>query len=823
MKETFNITGMTCSACENAVKNKVSKVDGVKNVNVSLLTNSMQVEYENTDAGKIIKAVQDAGYNAMTKNQKTSDKSASDQIDEETHKVKTRLIWSIIFTVPLFYISMGHMMGLPLPPFLSGHENIMSFAFTQFLLTIPVIALNFKYFRTGFKTLFHGKPNMDSLIAIGSSAALIYGIFAIYKIGIGLGTSNMDMVHSYSMDLYFESAAMILTLITLGKFLESRAKGKTSEAISKLIDMAPKTAIIEQNGQQIEVSAETLKKGDIIIVKPGSAVAVDGEIIEGSSYLDQSAITGESVPVKKEVGDKVIGASINKNGYFKFKAEKVGEDTAFSQIIRLVEEASSSKAPISRLADKISGIFVPIVIIIAIIATAVWLISGAGFEFSLSIGISVLVISCPCALGLATPTAIMVGTGKGAENGILFKDGTALEHCHKITTVVLDKTGTITKGIPEVTDIYTSDKTISDNYLLKLAASVEKFSSHPLAAAISDNYKEELFDVTDFGLIEGGGIKGTLKNEICLIGNKKLMDQNNIDISSLNEKYINLADEGKTPLFISKNKKLLGIIAVSDPVKETSQNAINTLDKMGINTVMLTGDNEKTAKAIKNKLGIKKFIADVLPQDKEKHVKELQSRKETVAMVGDGINDAPALASSDIGIAIGNGTDIAIESAQVVLMKGDLNDVPTAIKLSKKVILNIKENLFWAFIYNTIGIPVAAGLLYNGFGIKLSPMIAAAAMSFSSVCVVLNALRIKTFEVNNKRKDKKTMKKIIIEGMSCGHCSARVEKALNDVTGIKAKVNLEENTAYVELTAGVTDNILKQIVEDAGYKVKEII
>lgn len=753
-KEQFDITGMTCSACSSRVEKSVSKLSGMSEVSVNLLKNSMVVNYDDAalNTNDIVNAVVKAGYGAIPKSnevkQTKANNAAVSTAQLEQQQMKRRLIISMIFTVPLFYVSMGHMFNWPLPGFLLGMDNSISFAFTQFLLLLPVIFVNFKYFKHGYKTLFSGAPNMDSLIALGSSAATVYGIYAIYKIGIGLGHGDMDMVHQFSMDLYFESAGMILALITLGKYFEARAKGRTSEAIEKLMDLAPKMAVVERNGFEQQIPVEEVQTGDIVIVKAGEAIPVDGVIREGSASIDESALTGESVPADKKAGDSVIGATINKSGYFKMQVTKVGEETALAQIIKLVDDATSSKAPIAKLADKISGVFVPVVIAIALIAIIAWLLMGFGFEFALSVGISILVISCPCALGLATPTAIMVGTGKGAENGILIKSAESLETAHSIDTVVLDKTGTVTQGKPEVTDIMTAPG-VSEEELLSMAASMEKLSEHPLGEAIVAKALKlniALKSVTDFVQIPGQGIVGVMNKETCYAGNKKMLAEKGVKFEGFDLKGNAFADQGKTPLYFVKNSKILGIIAVADVVKPTSRQAISELAQQGIDVIMLTGDNEKTAEAIRKQVGISRVISEVLPQDKEKEIRNLQGKGKKVAMVGDGINDAPALVRADVGIAIGAGTDIAMESADIVLMKSDLLDVATAIRLSKAVIRNIRQNLFWAFFYNVIGIPVAAGIFYLSWGLKLNPMIGAAAMSLSSLCVVSNALRLKFFK-----------------------------------------------------------------------------
>ena len=766
--QKFTVTGMTCSACSASVEKAVNKLDGIGAVSVNLLTNSMAVEYDNDiiDSGKIIDVVVGAGYGAsvfVKGSDKTTEKPVN-TADEQIKGMKTRLIISIAFLIPLMYISMHHMFfewfGLPVPSFIKsafhGAENGIAFAFAQFLLLIPIVYVNRKYFQVGFKTLAKRSPNMDSLIAIGSSAAILYGIFAIFRIGYSLGHGNMAIAEHYLMDIYFESAGTILTLITLGKYLEARSKGKTSDAISKLMDLAPKTTIVVRDGQEVEIPVEEVVVGDLILISPGQSIPVDGVIVEGSSAVDQSALTGESIPVEKGVGDKVIAATINKNGFFKFKAEKVGDDTTLAKIIELVENASSSKAPIAKLADKISGVFVPVVIVIAIVSAITWLILGHSFEFSLSIGIAVLVISCPCALGLATPVAIMVGTGKGASNGILIKSAEALEIAHTVNTVVLDKTGTITEGKPKITDIVTTEG-ITEQHLLEIAASIEKPSEHPLADAIVERANEMNIkpkEVSDFNAISGRGIVATIDGKKYVAGNIALMNEHKIDVGTLEKASESFAENGKTPLYFAEDTRLLGVIAVADVVKPTSHDAIEQFKAMGIDVVMLTGDNKRTAEAIRKQLGIDRVVAEVMPQDKEKEIRQIQETGKKVAMVGDGINDAPALVRADVGIAIGAGTDIAIESADIVLMKSDLLDAVTAIQLSKATIRNIKQNLFWAFFYNTIGIPLAAGVFYSLLDWKLNPMFAAAAMSLSSVFVVTNALRLRFFKPYRVAKQK---------------------------------------------------------------------
>lgn len=825
----FTVTGMTCSACSARVEKTVSQLDGVKEASVNLLTNSMTVTYENQTTDSIISAVQKVGYGASVYNEnnttQNTTKTASNNNDE-LKNMKHRLITSIIFMFPLFYISMGHMLGLPLPHFLHGNENALSYAFTQFLLVLPIIFVNFKFFSVGYKSLSHHSPNMDSLIAIGSSAAAVYGIYSIYKIGYGLGHNLPEIVSQYSMDLYFESAGMILTLITLGKFLETRAKNKTSDAISKLVNLRPTTATILRDGKETVIPIDNVVVGDIVVIKSGQTIPVDGVVIEGSSAVDESAITGESIPCEKAVGDAVIGATINKAGYLKIQASKVGNDTTLSKIINLVEQASSSKAPIARLADKISGVFVPIVIIIAVLATIIWLLVGYSFEFAMSIGISVLVISCPCALGLATPTAIMVATGKGAQNGILIKSADALETAHHIDTVVLDKTGTITQGSLQVTDVIPLNNFDKDT-LLSYSASIEKLSEHPIGEAIVNFAQDnniQFITVSDFKAAVGQGISATINGKPIISGNKKQFIDSGISTDIAEELSVNLSKQAKTPIYFAYDNKLIGIIAVADTIKPTSKAAISELQNMGLEVVMLTGDNEITAKAIQEECGISKAIAEVLPQDKEAEIKKLQSSGKRVAMVGDGINDAPALVRADVGIAIGAGTDIAVESADVVLIKNDLSDVATMIKLSHATLKNIKQNLFWALFYNSLGIPLAAGAFYILLGLKLNPMFGAAAMSLSSVCVVLNALRLRRFKAKSiKTKGEKTMEKIIsIEGMACSHCSANVERVLNAIDGVSATVNLEKKQATVNLTADVADDTLKTAIEDAGYKVTAI-
>lgn len=852
MKQKFDVTGMSCSACSAHVEKAVSKVPGVDMVQVNLLQNSMVVEYTegSTDADKIIHAVEEAGYGASVKGADTPKEANAVQkkAADETKAMKHRLGWSIGFLIVLMYISMGHMLGWPLPGILTGHENVMIFALAQLFLTLPVMYLNRKYFEVGFKSLLHGAPNMDTLVAMGSTAAAVYSISQLFVMGYALGRMDMDLAHDCAMNLYFEAAAMILALVTIGKYMETRSKSRTSDAITKLMDLAPKTALVLRNGKEMEIPADQVQVGEIVIVKPGQGIPVDGILIEGTGTVDESAITGESIPVEKKAGDRLTGATVNRAGYFQMKADRIGEDTTLSQIIRLVEEAGGSKAPIAKLADKVSGIFVPVVITIALITIAVWLLLGQSFSFALASGIAVLVISCPCALGLATPTAIMVGTGRGAEQGILIKSGESLETAHLVDTVVLDKTGTITEGHPAVTDIRTASD-VEEKTLLKLAASLEQASEHPLAEAIVERARElsiTLEKASDFGAIAGQGVAGMVGSHKVLAGNLKMMKENQIETKGLEKDAEQMAEEGKTALYIAADGRLLGVLAVADPVKKTSAAAIQELEKMGLSVVMLTGDHEKTAKAIQKQLGITRVVAEVLPQDKEREVYRLQQEGHKVAMVGDGINDAPALARADVGIAIGAGTDVAIESADIVLMKSDLLDAATAIQLSRAVIKNIKENLFWAFFYNALGIPLAAGVFYPLLGWQLNPMFGSAAMSFSSVFVVTNALRLKGFkptfykkksavqeepaaveikepdQVENKEDIimKKTMK---IEGMMCGHCTGRVDKVLNALEGVQAEVSLEDKAAYLTITGEVSDEVLKKTVEDEGYQVIEIV
>ena len=961
MKERYHVTGMSCSACSSHVEKAVNKLENVEKASVNLLTETMDVTYDETKitSAEIIDAVVKAGYGAsvMTEgsvagaggqstsgNAGSTGKSTADckqelqqKLDADARAMKWRLGISIGFLIPLMYVSMHHMLkewfGIPVPAFIvntmHGNANAMNFALTQFLLLLPILYVNRKFFSVGFKTLAHRSPNMDSLIALGSGAALVYGIFAMYRISYGLGYGDMAVVEHYSHDLYFESSGTILTLITVGKYLESRSKGKTSEAITKLMNLAPKVAIlVTEDGQEKEVPTESLQKGDIFLVKPGSLVPVDGIVLEGNSSVDEAAITGESVPVEKQAGDHVVSATVNKAGFLKCRADRVGDDTTLAQIIRLVEEASASKAPIAQLADKVAGVFVPTVMTISLITLIVWLLNGATAEFAISTAIAVLVISCPCALGLATPVAIMVGTGVGAGNGILIKTGEALQQAKEIDTVVLDKTGTITSGKLKVEEVGGYQSDFPADAMMQIAAALEKKSEHPLAEAVveyAESFQLTIPEIVDFKATFGRGVEGALAADFhaekvakkdgptavfyagkrdstadvpensgkiaeqnpatgiarsdadsvtfpagtkFYVGNLAFLQEKNITLPQGAAEGLNrMADEGMTPLLVAQEGRFLGIIGVSDTVKATSYEAINAWEKMGVRVIMLTGDNRRTAEAVRQKLGISEVVAEVLPQDKEKKVSELKAQGHKVAMIGDGINDAPALAAADVGMAIGAGTDVAMESADIILMKNDLRDAVTAMKLSRAVIRNIKENLFWAFFYNCIGIPLAAGVLYPAFQIRLNPMFGAAAMSLSSIFVVGNALRLRGFKSGftplkkgtpevthkeikithataeeeqcilktpakqNNRQDVKqekertnTMTKVIsIEGMMCNHCTGTVQKALEAVEGVKAvTMSLEQKNATVELASDVADEVLIRAVTDAGYEVKGV-
>ena len=823
MKQRFSVTGMTCSACSSHVHGAVSRLAGVEDTQVNLMTNSMTVSYDParvTDA-QIMDAVKAAGYGAAPMG--AAPKSANTKQPSDTlSAMKRRLLISFAFLIPLMYLSMGHMVGLPLPAFLSGHPNAVAFALTQLLLCLPIVYVNRAYYEKGVPSLFRRAPNMDTLVAVGSTAALVYGVFALYRMAHGIAVGDTELVVRYHEDLYFESAAMILTLITLGKFLETRSKNKTTQALQALMDLAPKTAVVERDGSEITIPLEHVSAGDIVIVRSGGRIPVDGVVIEGRAAVDESAITGESVPVEKDVGSQAISATVNQSGYLKFRATRVGEDTTLAQIIRLVEDAGAGKAPIAKTADKIAAVFVPVVMLIALVTAIVWLFFGNAEE-ALSSAICVLVISCPCALGLATPVAVMVGTEQGAKNGILIKSGEALEIAHHVNCVVLDKTGTITNGKPVVTDVL--PLSVSENELLRVAAALENRSEHPLSAAIMAEVSArgiEVPPVTAFETLPGRGVSAELEGTPCYAGNERLMRENEVDTAAVRETLDSLADAGKTPLIVAENGKVIGVIAAADLPKETSREAISKLKRLGISVRMLTGDNRRTAEAVAADVGVDEVIAEVLPQDKEAVIARIRDAGQTVAMVGDGINDAPALVRADVGMAIGAGTDVAVESADIVLMKNDLRDVVTAIRLSRAVIRNIRQNLFWAFFYNCLGIPLAAGVFYPLLGWRLSPMIGAAAMSLSSVFVVTNALRLRRFRSKpTLKKERTTMVRLTIEGMMCQHCRKRVEDTLNALPGVHATVDLDKKQAIID--AGTTSaEVLAKAVTDAGYTVTAI-
>lgn len=854
--EKFHVTGMTCAACQANVSRRVQKVPGVQEVDVSLLANQMTVTYDSSGVspGQLCAAVSEIGYGAEPlsapaagpapggRDFESQWKKRQKDAGDEQAAMKKRLILSLILLAPLMYVAMGAMMGLPVPAFLTGMENALISALTQLLITIPILILNRKFYTAGLRALFKRMPNMDSLVAVGSGASLLYGIFALYRMAWGFGHGDMALVHQYAHDLYFESSAMIVTLVTVGKYLESRSKAKTSGALDKLIDLAPKTATVLRNGEETTIPAQQVQAGDIVVIRPGESLPVDGVVTEGRGYVDQSAITGESLPIERGPGDPVLSATINKNGSFRFQASKVGDDTTLAQIIRLVDEAGSTKAPIARLADKISGVFVPVVMGIALLTAVLWLATGHSFEFSLSCAIAVLVISCPCALGLATPVAIMVGTGKAAEYGILVKSAESLENLHRVDTVVLDKTGTLTSGKPIVTDVQVLAPGLSQTGFLALAAALEAGSEHPLAQAVTDYAKAQSITplrAQDFTATAGRGVQAQIDGQLCLAGNLAFLAESGLDTRAAQSQGEALAKQGKTPLFFVQGGQLAGIIAVADSLRESSLHAVRRMRKMGLKVVMLTGDNKQTAEAIRQQAGIEEAVSDVLPAEKEAVIRRLQGENRRVAMVGDGINDAPALTRADIGIAIGAGTDIAIDSADVVLMKNSLEDVCTAIELSRSVIRNIRMNLFWAFFYNVLGIPVAAGALWPFFAIKLSPMLGSAAMSLSSVCVVANALRLRFFQDKGRRPEKlsapsqpetltinetteggTTMKKALtVEGMMCAHCQAHVKKALEGVPGVAAvTVDLDAKLATVELAQDVADEALTAAVKEAGYE-----
>ena len=836
MTEQFAVTGMTCAACSAHVEKAVSRLSGVQSAPVNLMLGSMTVTYDEkaVTESDIIAAVKAAGYGASPASQTDQGQLRRDQ-DAALRRRKKHLIWSVVFLVPLFYLSMGHMMGLPLPQVLHMHPLLL--ACLQLALVIPILILNRNYFTVGFSRLVKLSPNMDSLVAVGAAAGLVYSLIEMGLLAAGQ-VSGMP-------DLYFESAGMILTLVTVGKYLEERSRGKTTGAISALLALAPESAVVRRQGQELTIPTEEIVAGDTVIVRQGGRIPVDGVITDGHAAVDESAITGESLPVEKVPGDAVTSATVTSSGYLELRATRVGGDTTLSQIIRLMEEAASSKAPISRLADRISGIFVPAVMAISLTAALLWaFVGGMDVRFCLSIAIAVLVISCPCALGLATPVAIMVGTGQAAQQGILIKSAESLELLHKVQTVVLDKTGTVTMGQPRVTDILCAPG-VTEEELLCVAASAEKPSEHPLAHAIVEESQARhipLCPVSGFRSVPGGGIRTTLSGEAVLAGNAGYLEQNGVSLAAMEADAHRLAEDGKTPLFFAESGHLLGCIAVADVVKPDSAKAIAALRRMGRRVVLLTGDNQRTANAIARQIGVDQVIAQVLPQDKAKCVAQLQQQGQRVAMVGDGVNDAPALAQADVGLAIGAGTDIAIESADVVLMKSSLLDIPAAMDLSRAVLRNIKQNLFWAFFYNSIGIPVAAGVLYPALHLTLNPMLAAAAMSLSSVCVVSNALRLRGWKppvfpdqpvptaplpesavFQSQGKEENTVNKTIhIDGMMCTHCTGRVEKALNDLPGVEATVDLDSKSAAVTCTPDVSDDTLRQAVEDAGYHVTGI-
>ena len=838
MKKDYTVTGMTCAACSARVEKSVRALPGINKVEVNLLTGSMRAEYDENafEPGSIERAVKNAGYGISEKGQtqKKDNADASKAREEEIRGMRNRTLISFLLLIPLMYVSMGSMLGLPLPSFLSMEHTAANYALVQLLLSLPIAYINRAYYIRGVKALFRLSPNMDTLIAVGSMASFVYGIFAMFRINIGVQTNDVALVHTYVHDLYFESAVMILALINLGKYLEVRSKGKTGAALEKLMDLKPKTALREENGNVTEISAEEIRVGDLLHVRPGSRIPADGMISEGEASIDESAITGESIPADKLPGDRVIGATMNLTHFFKMQVTHAGEDTAFSKIIRMVEEAGAAKAPIARLTDKISGVFVPIVMTISVVTAAVWLLSGAAFEFALARAISVLVISCPCALGLATPVAIMVGTGKGAENGILIRTGEALEAAHSINVAVMDKTGTLTMGKPAVTRMIPING--SEQYLLTTAAAVEQFSEHPLARAITacaDESGLQIPSAQNFTAHPGKGAKADVNGKPVYGGNAKWLREMNIDITCAQAALDEISDAGETPMLFASDNRLIGIIAVADEIKQTSAAAVNALKNLGVKIVMLTGDNEKTARAIAGRIGINDVISGVMPQDKAHEIEKLKSQGSVVCMVGDGINDAPALKCAHVGIAIGAGADVAIESADLILMKNDPMDVANAIRLSRSVLKNIKQNLFWAFFYNALGIPIAAGVLYPAFGLAMSPMLGALAMSLSSFFVVSNALRLRSFApIEAEKKQATTVRKPItvhkeetkmitmkIEGMMCPHCQARVKQVLTAIDGVQAEVDLENKEARITLSKDVPTGVLKKAVTDAGYEV----
>lgn len=831
MKKQFHVGGMSCASCSAHVEKDVGALAGVCSVQVNLLAGSMAVDYDEAACTEqdIIRAVHGGGYTASLKQQVRTEQPAAAE-DDEMKQMKARIIVSFVFLAILMVFSMGPMVGLPLPAFVSGAENAFALALVQLLLTLPIVVVNRKYYIGGAKTLLRRAPTMDALIALGSGAALVYGVYAMFRIGYATGAGDMHTVHAFAHDLYFESAGMILALVTLGKYFETRAKRKTGEAIAALIDLRPQTATVLRGGEEITLPVDEVRVGDAVVVRGGASVPVDGEIIEGRASLDESALTGESMPVEKNVGDMVIGATVSKGGYFVMKAARVGADTTLSQIIRLVEEAGASKAPIAKLADRVAGVFVPVVLVISLVTAIVWLALGAAPSFALTNAIAVLVISCPCALGLATPVAIMVGTGVGAKNGVLFQSAEALEQLQRVNSVILDKTGTVTEGRPVVTDVLPLG--VPEEDLLSLALSLEQFSEHPLADAVVRHARAQnarIREASDFAATEGQGVSATVDGVPCMAGNRRMLLQSGLALSpkakAAGEAF---AAEGKTPLFFAAKRQVVGMIAIADVVKPTSKAAVRQLRALGLSVTLLTGDNRVTAEAIAAQLGIDDVVAEVLPQDKEKAVREKQEQGKRVAMVGDGVNDAPALARADVGIAIGSGTDVAISSADVVLMKSDLLDAVDAIRLSRATMRNIRQNLFWAFFYNVIGIPLAAGLLWAPFAIKLSPMFGAAAMSLSSVCVVFNALWLKFFKATPRdtaerqqpvtQKEEQTMvKAILIKGMMCAHCADRVQRELQAIPGLQAVIDLENGKALLQ--GAVPDEArLAEAVEKAGYQ-----
>lgn len=843
----FKITGMTCAACQANVTKAVCKLKGTEKADVNLLSELLTVSFDEAKLSEddFVKAVNAIGYGAAPFNEAEKKGSLKAQWQErkasETKKIKemkTRLAGSIIFLVVLMYIAMGHMVGFPLPKILTGTENALINAFLQMLLTLPVMLINRKFFISGFKGILKRAANMDTLVALGSAASFAYSVYSVFQMAYFAPRGQLYMVSHFFHELYFESSAMILTLVTVGKFLETRSKGKTSDALGKLVNLAPKTANVIRNGSEFTVDAEDIKEGDVLIIRPGERIAVDGIILTGNGSIDQSAVTGESLPIDKATGDEVISATLNKNGTFTMTASKVGENTTISQIIRLVDEAGSSKAPIARLADKVSGVFVPIVIAIAVVTFIIWILSGAEFSSALSFGVTVLVISCPCALGLATPVAIMAGTGKAAENGILIKSATALESLGAVDKIVLDKTGTVTSGEMNVSDIYITDKTFAENEFLTICAALEKGSEHPLAAAVRKKAGNlTLPDVTDFEAVQGKGVKGKINGSFFLSGNIRFLQENKIDFSLIEKKINEFALQGKTPLVFAKESKIIGILAISDTIRKDSAEAIKLFKALGKKTVMLTGDNKAAANFIAENSGVDEVYAELLPADKEKIISAMQEKGEKIAFIGDGINDAPALTKADVGIAIGAGTDIAIDSADVVLINSSLFDAVKAIELSKSVVKNIKMNLFWAFFYNVLGIPLAAGALYPVFALKLSPMIGSAAMSLSSLCVVTNALRLRFFkskilksnsnknissvkDTEPEKKGNNIMEKTIkVNGMMCPRCEAHVVKALTAIDGVEnATASHQESIAKVTLLKDISDDILIKAIVDEGYE-----